>query len=233
MSLLQFSCHHLLIDVNLTSAKIIFSLPSLFSPRTTLSQRLEDLHNQIKSWQASVSPLTDSVVSTIADSTADLRTSIINDIENLRTELLPKRAHLRDVIKAHLGDYYAQLQPLLNEYHQKHQAEMADLKTKLEPIIEALTAKLVTNVEETKAALVPIVEAVRLRVNARLESLKSSIKPYVDEYKDQLEQAYHHAQSMNADEITALKTKIEPLAEDVVAKVQAIFQNIVATFIKN
>ncbi|MDR9866013.1 hypothetical protein, partial [Pseudomonas baetica] len=60
--------------------------------KATLTQRVEDLHTNIKALQAQVSPYTDSFVSTISESTADLRNSIAQDIEALRADLEPKRA---------------------------------------------------------------------------------------------------------------------------------------------
>merc|ERR1712212_890204 len=172
-----------------------------------MSQRLEDMHNQIKALQTSVSPVTDSVVKTISDATAGLRAAIEADVETLKTDLEPKRIALKEVIDRHIAQYSAQLEPLIAEHYAKHVTEMDALKTKLEPIVEDLRAKVAVNIEETKNAMMPIVEAVRAKVSERLEELKNMAKPYVDEYKDQ----------------------IAPLAEDVKTKLQMMAEIIMAS----
>ncbi|XP_023256300.1 apolipoprotein A-IV [Seriola lalandi dorsalis] len=201
--------------------------------KTSLSQRLDVMYNQIKAMQGAVSPVTDQVVATISDATADLRTTVLNDIESLKAEIEPKRAELRDVINKHIDEYRTQMQPIISEYYSKHTADMEALRVKLEPVVEELRQKVATNLDETKTALMPIVEAVRNKLSERLETLKDMASPYVEEYKDQLKQAYSQAQNINTDELTALKEKITPLAEDVRVKLQAIFEAIAATVNKN
>merc|ERR1712189_156613 len=151
-----------------------------------LSQRLEDMHTQIKTLQTSVSPVTDGIVKTISDATAGFRAAVEADLETLRT--------------------------------------------KLEPIMEELRAKIAVNLEETKAAMAPIVEAVRTKVSERLEELKTMAKPYVDEYKDQARQMYDQAKSIKTEDLTALKEKIAPLAEEVKTKLQQIMEIVIASF---
>merc|ERR1712212_1348007 len=172
-----------------------------------MSQRLEDMHNQIKALQTSVSPVTDSVVKTISDATAGLRAAIEADVETLKTDLEPKRIALKEVIDRHIAQYSAQLEPLVAEHYAKHVTEMDALKTKLEPIVEAVRAK----------------------VSERLEELKNMAKPYVDEYKDQMKQAYDQAKGIKTEDLTALKDKIAPLAEDVKTKLQMMAEIIMAS----
>merc|ERR1712212_93911 len=183
-----------------------------------MSQRLEDMHNQIKALQTSVSP-----------ATAGLRAAIEADVETLKTDLEPKRIALKEVIDRHIAQYSAQLEPLIAEHYAKHVTEMDALKTKLEPIVEDLRAKVAVNIEETKNAMMPIVEAVRAKVSERLEELKNMAKPYVDEYKAQMKQAYDQAKGIKTEDLTALKDKIAPLAEDVKTKLQMMAEIIMAS----
>jgi len=195
-----------------------------------VSQRLEDMHTQIKTLQASVSPVTDGIVKTISDATAGFRASVEADLETLKTELEPKRVALKEVLDKHIQEYSAVLEPIIAEHYAKHTADMEALKTKLEPVLESLQAKVAVNVEETKAAMMPIVEAVRTKISERLEELKNMAKPYVDEYKDQLKQAYEQAQGVKTEDLTALKEKIAPLAEDVKTKLQMMMEIVIASF---
>ncbi|RVE64361.1 hypothetical protein OJAV_G00125150 [Oryzias javanicus] len=227
-------------DVYMTQAKqgLIKALDQLDdSPyqelKTTLTQRVEDLHTNIKALQAQVSPYTDSFVSTVSDATADFRNSIAQDIEALRADLEPKRAKLREVLEKHMDEYRTHLEPIVKEYQAKHTADMEALRVKMEPIVAELRQKMATNVEETKAALMPIVESVRAKLVERLEQLKQMASPYVEEYKEQLNKAYSQAQSITAEDLENLKAKITPLAEEIKEKFVAIFGAISATFNKN
>ncbi|XP_060929485.1 apolipoprotein A-I-like isoform X2 [Limanda limanda] len=201
--------------------------------KASLSQRLDDTYTQIKALQASVSPITDNVVTTIADATADFRASVDADIQALKLDLEPKRAELRRVITEHIEEYRRQLEPIITDYHTKHTADMDALKIKLQPVVDAMKTSVAANVEETKTALMPILESVRAKLSERLENLKDIATPYVEEYKDQLKQAYGQAQSVKPEDLTALKEKIAPMADEVRAKVTEMFEAIAATFQKS
>ncbi|KAM8902402.1 apolipoprotein A-I-like [Spinachia spinachia] len=188
-----------------------------------LTTRIDDLYTQVKTLQGSVSPVTDSVVSTIADATADFRASVISDIDTLKADLAPKRAALQEVIDRHIEQYRIILDPIITEYSAKHQADIEVLRGKLQPVVADIQSKVAVHVEETKAALIPIVEAVRTKLSERLEQLKETVGPYVEEYKDQLRSAYTQAQGVKAEDLAALREKIAPLAEDIKVKLQAIF----------
>ncbi|KAM4742139.1 apolipoprotein A-I-like [Anableps anableps] len=227
-------------DVYLTQAKesAIKALDQLDDTpyqelKANLAQRLEDMHNNIKHLQTQVSPLTDNVVSTISDATAELRASIAADIEALRADLEPKRAKLREVLEKHMDEYRTHLEPIVTEYQVRHNAEMDALRAKMEPIVEELRQKVATNVDETRAAMMPIVESVRAKLVERLEHLKAMATPYVEEYKEQLRQAYSQAQSINTDELTSLREKLTPLGEEIKEKLQAMAAIISETFNKN
>ncbi|XP_056296563.1 apolipoprotein A-Ib [Pseudoliparis swirei] len=197
-----------------------------------LSERIEDMHAKLRTLQGAVSPVTDNVVATIADATSDFRASVISDIDNLKAKLEPKRVALKAVIDRHIEQYRAALEPIITEYSAKHAADMEVLRAKLDPIIEDLRLKVANNVEETKTALMPIVEAVRAKLSERLEQLKMMVSPYVEEYKDQMKMAYDQAQGISADDLTALREKIQPLAEDVKMKLNAIFELVAASINK-
>ncbi|AWO99325.1 Apolipoprotein AI isoform 6 [Scophthalmus maximus] len=201
--------------------------------KESMSLRLDDLHAQIKVLQGAVSPVTDSVVSTIVDATADFQASVINDINTLKAELEPKRLELKEVLENHIADYRLQLEPIIKEYFEKHTTEMEALKIRLEPIVEQMRAKVATNVEETKAVLMPMVESVRSKLTERLDSLRQIVSPYVDEYKEQLKKAYGQAQSISPEDIQALKDKVTPMAEDIKVQLTSIFEAVSALFNKS
>lgn len=201
--------------------------------RQRLSQRLDDFHVHVKALQAQVSPVTDNVVNTITDATADLRASIEGDIAALKTDTEAKIQNLNAVMNKHVEEYRSLLEPIMTEYRAKHDKDVAELRVKLEPVMEELRKKIEVNVEETKAALLPIVEAVRAKVGERVEAVKEMVSPYVEEYKDQLKGVYEKAQGINHDDLAALKQKISPLAEEVKAKLQEIFEAVAATITKN
>uniref|UniRef100_H3DA29 Apolipoprotein A-Ib n=1 Tax=Tetraodon nigroviridis TaxID=99883 RepID=H3DA29_TETNG len=197
-----------------------------------VSQRLDDFHGQLKALQGQVSPVTDSVVSTITDATAELRANIEGDIAALKSETEEKVKELSAVVNKHVEEYRSMLEPILSEYQAKHDQEVAALRVKLDPVMVELRKKMETNVEETKAALSPIVEAVRRKIAERVEAVKLTLTPWVEEYKEQFRGAYAQAQSITPEELAALKDKITPLAEDVKTKLNEIFEAVAATLMK-
>lgn len=201
--------------------------------KESLAGRLDETYQQIKVLQSAVSPVTDSVVSTIAEATADFRNSVIDDINTLKVDLEPKRVALQEVLDRHIEQYRLALGPIINEYSRKSTANMEAMKAELEPIVEEMRAKVAVNVEETKAALIDIVEAVRAKFGERLESLRLTVSPYVEEYKEQMKQAYNQAQSIKPEDLAALKEKITPMAEDIKAKITAIANSVADLFSKN
>ncbi|XP_033970367.1 apolipoprotein A-I-like [Trematomus bernacchii] len=197
-----------------------------------MSERLEAVFTQIKTVQAAVGPVTDGVLSTICDTTADLRASIMADIDSLKVDLEPKRLALKEVIDRHIADYRTRMQPIIEEYAAKHTVEMESLKAKMEPIVAEMQTKIALNIEETKTAMMPIVDAVRAKLIDRLEQLKNLALPYIDEYKDQISKVYADGQNMNTEKIVELRSKVAPLVEEVKVKLQDIFQTIVAFYNK-
>ncbi|WP_289465466.1 hypothetical protein, partial [Klebsiella pneumoniae] len=71
------------------------------------------------------------------------------------------------------------------------------------------------------------------KLSERLEALKELASPYVEEYKDQMKQVYSQAQNINTEDLTNMKEKILPLAEEIKVKLQSIFEIIAAAVTKN
>lgn len=210
-----------------------FAPTPLFSPRAEIVQHLDDVHNQIKSLQSAISPMTDSVIGTLADATSDVRASLVNDVDTMRTDLQEKRAALETVIAKHVEEYRKQIEPFVQEQMTRHRAQMEELKTRLEPFMEELRGKIATNVEETKTALMPIVEAVKAKITERVENVRAMAAPYVQEYQEQARSAYAQAKTMDASKLTDMQAKIAPLAEDIKAKLQSMFEIILSNINTN
>lgn len=178
-------------------------------------------------------PVTDSVVSTLSETTSVIRASIMADIDSLKTELEPKRVALQEVIDRHIADYRTRMEPIIQEYAAKHTTDLASLKVKMEPIVEEMRVKIALNVEETKSAMMPIVDAVRTKLIDRLEQLKEGATPIVEEYKEYIKKLYASSQSMDGAKFADLKVQIAPLVEDIKVKFTAIFETIVAAYNKH
>ncbi|TWW76681.1 apolipoprotein A-Ib [Takifugu flavidus] len=198
-----------------------------------LAQRVDDIHSQIKTLQGNVSPITDSVVSTISDATSELRTNIQNDFKTLQDETAAQREKLRAVVEQHLNEYRTMLQPIVSEYQAKHKEEMDALKLKLDPVMEELRKKIAVNVEETKGALMPIVEKVHTKLAEYVEQIKAVVTPYVNEYKEELRDTYNRAMSLSSDDLNAMRSKIDPIVDEIKEKVGEIGQIVSSTFAKN
>lgn len=211
----------------------MFLLPKRYFSRDRLTQRVDDIHSQIKTLQGSVSPITDSVVSTISEATSDLRTNIQNDFKTLQDETAAQREKLRAVVEQHINEYRTMLQPIVSEYQAKHKEEMDALKLKLDPVMEELHKKIAVNVEETKGALMPIVEKVHTKLAEYVEQIKAVVTPYVNEYKEELRDTYNRAMSLSSDDLNAMRSKIDPIVEEIKEKVGAIGQIVTSTFSKN
>ncbi|XP_041796720.1 LOW QUALITY PROTEIN: apolipoprotein A-Ib [Chelmon rostratus] len=201
--------------------------------KAEIVQHLDDVHNQIKSLQSAISPMTDSVIGTLADATSDVRASLVNDVDTMRTDLQEKRAALETVIAKHVEEYRKQIEPFVQEQMTRHRAQMEELKTRLEPFMEELRGKIATNVEETKTALMPIVEAVKAKITERVENVRAMAAPYVQEYQEQARSAYAQAKTMDASKLTDMQAKIAPLAEDIKAKLQSMFEIILSNINTN
>ncbi|XP_028817733.1 apolipoprotein A-Ib [Denticeps clupeoides] len=153
--------------------------------KAKISDSLDDMLKNIQAASAKASPYTDAFAAQITELTAGIREKIRTDIDELRTQLEPKREELRAVLEKHMQEYRDKLEPVVKEYMEKHKAEVQAFQAKMKPIVEELRAKVQTNVEETKSKLAPIVDAVRTKLTERLEDLKALASPFVEEYKEQ------------------------------------------------
>lgn len=201
--------------------------------KNTVNMQLDEMYNQFKILQESTMPVTDSIVATITEATAEFYDSFIEDMKSLNTEIEPMRAHLRETIIRHLTQYREKMEPIIRDLHATHKAEMERMRIRVEPLVDEMKVLVNANVEETKAALMPIVEAVRTRLSTHLENLKKVLTPYAEEYKDQINGVWDQARNIDASEITALKIKIEPMAEDIKTKFNEIIEAITAMVNKN
>ncbi|KAM9319192.1 uncharacterized protein KZ484_023488 [Pholidichthys leucotaenia] len=195
-----------------------------------LSQKIEGMHNSIKALQAQVSPMTDSVVSTLAEATAEFRAAVTTDIDELKKEVEPQHQRLVAVINKHIDEYRSTLQPIFEEYSTKHQAEMEALKTRLEPVMEQLRPKIEANIEETKAALMPIVESVRSKLQQRVADLKAMVQPHVEEYSDQLKLAMVQIRDAKPEQLDAVKAQAEKSFASIKESIQRLAQVVTETF---
>ncbi|KAM6987436.1 apolipoprotein A-I-like [Tautogolabrus adspersus] len=200
--------------------------------KAQLVQRVDNMHTQIKTAQSAVAPMTDTVVATALEGTADFRQKINADVEALKAQLVPLRANLDTVVNKHLEDYKTMLGPILDDYSTRHTAEMEALKAKLEPLIPQLKTKIQENVEETKAAMMPILDAVRDKVTGWVEGAKAIADPYVEEYRDKMKDVATQLQGITRDDMVALNTKVTPLAQEVMAKLNEIMETVAGTLMK-
>lgn len=190
---------------------------------------INNAYTQIKELQAHVAPVTDSIVGTLSEATAEFHKSVAEDLQ----ELEPMRAKVRMVIKEHVDQYHALLQPFFNDYIEQRKADMKALREKFQPTFEELRKKVTHNVEETKQALIPLLKATSEKIAKHVKTAKDTLGPYVDEYKDQLRQAYEQAQRFDDKAITDLREKINQPLEEVKSNLKKIYDTIIDTMTKD
>merc|ERR1712180_115565 len=152
-----------------------------------VSQRLEDMHTQIKTLQASVSPVTDGIVKTISDATAGFRASVEADLETLKTELEPKRVALKEVLDKHIQEYSAVLEPIIAEHYAKHTADMEAVRTKISERLEELKNMAKPYVDEYKDQRKQAYEQAQGVKTEDLTALKEKIAPLAEDVKTKLQ----------------------------------------------
>ncbi|KAJ8369043.1 hypothetical protein SKAU_G00090710 [Synaphobranchus kaupii] len=189
-----------------------------------LSQSLDTMQTYVQSASAALSPYTDAFASQFMEGTKKMREQIKADVEQLKKDLEPKHAELKKVVDEHLEEYRVKLEPLVKEYVEDYKKRMDELKAKMEPVLIELRLKLKDNVEETKTKLAPIVEAITAKLTERLNELKALAAPYVDEYKEQLKLALTEVQDKASQ--TDLQSKLTPYAEDMKAKIMAMWESL-------
>merc|ERR1712240_619696 len=193
-----------------------------------LTAGLDGMQAYIKTASETMAPMGEAVSGQVME-------EVNADVDELRTQLEPKRAELRAVLTKHMDEYRTKLEPLIQEYVAKHRENMDGLRAKMEPIVEEMKGRVAANVEETKTALVPIVETIRTKLTGRLEELKTMAAPYAEEYKEQMNQAVAKLretinsgdlQGQVAPQLASLKEKVGPAAEEAKAKLMALYETI-------
>jgi len=202
-----------------------------------LTAGLDGMQAYIKTASETMAPMGEAVSGQVMEAVNAVRTQVNADVDELRTQLEPKRAELRAVLTKHMDEYRTKLEPLIQEYVAKHRENIDGLRAKMEPIVEEMKGRVAANVEETKTALVPIVETIRTKLTGRLEELKTMAAPYAEEYKEQMNQAVAKLretinsgdlQGQVAPQLASLKEKVGPAAEEAKAKLMALYETISA-----
>merc|ERR1712235_128469 len=104
-----------------------------------LTAGLDGMQAYIKTASETMAPMGEAV-----------RAQVNADVDELRTQLEPKRAELRAVLTKHMDEYRTKLEPLIQEYVAKHRENIDGLRAKMEPIVEEMKGRVAANVEETK-----------------------------------------------------------------------------------
>ncbi|KAI4878175.1 hypothetical protein NFI96_011615 [Prochilodus magdalenae] len=184
--------------------------------RLTLS--LTRIETMLETAAESLKPVRDTIGPQVVEFASSLRERIEKDVEELQTELAPKREELHTVVKKHLDEYRVKLEPLLKEFAEKHREMMEDFRTKAEPVMKELHDLVKVNVEETKSKLTPIVEVIRSKLAVYIEEVKTIAEPYIQEYRE-------HAERMRSQyESGAVHDKMTKLAEEVKPQLAKIFE---------
>ncbi|KAL6467715.1 hypothetical protein MHYP_G00233920 [Metynnis hypsauchen] len=190
--------------------------------RLTLS--LTRIETFLETASESLKPVRETFGPQLLEAFAGLREKVEKDVEELRTELAPKREALREVVKKHIDQYREKLEPLLKEYAEKNREQMEYFRGKFEPVLKELRELIKTNMEETKSKLTPIVEVLVKRGRERLEELKQALDPYIQEYREQagttftsLRDQYDSGelQKKISDLIKEVRPQLEKIAESV------------------
>ncbi|XP_066508455.1 apolipoprotein A-I-1-like [Hoplias malabaricus] len=188
--------------------------------RLTLS--LTRIQGYMESASEALKPVRDTFGPQIVDAIVTYRDKVEKDVEQLRTELEPKREELRQVVKKHLDEYREKLEPLIKEYAEKNREQMTAFRAKFEPVMKDLHERIKVNVEETKSKLTPIVEVLRDKLAARIEEIKEQVAPFVQEYKDQAESTITSLRSKY--ESGELHQKLTSVAEELKPKLAEIYE---------
>ncbi|XP_036412541.1 apolipoprotein A-Ib isoform X2 [Colossoma macropomum] len=190
--------------------------------RLTLS--LTRIEKYLESASESLRPVRETIGPQVIEAFAALREKVEKDVEDLRTELAPKREALREVVKKHIDQYREKLEPLLKEYAEKHHEQMEYFRSKFEPVLKELRELIKTNVEETKSKLTPIVEVLVKKGHERLEELKHAIEPYIQEYREQAGSTFTSLRDKY--ESGELQKKISDLVEEIKPQLEKIAESV-------
>ncbi|KAL7851492.1 hypothetical protein AOLI_G00218480 [Acnodon oligacanthus] len=194
--------------------------------RLTLS--LTRIENFLEYASESLKPVRETFGPQLLESFSGLLEKAEKDVEELHTELEPKREALREVVKKHIDEYRAKLEPLLKEYAEKNREQMEYFRGKFEPVLKEMRELIKTNVEETKSKLTPIVEVLVNKGRERLKDLKQAIDPYIQEYREQAGSSLTNLR--NQYESGELQKKISGLIEEVRPQLEKIAESVQKAF---
>jgi ElaB/YqjD/DUF883 family membrane-anchored ribosome-binding protein len=121
-----------------------------------LSKSFDKLHE----YSQTLAPYGDAFSTQYLDTSKQVHRMVIADVEDLHTQLEPKRKKLQQVLQKHVKEYRKKLEPVFQEYVSKRREDMDTLKAKLQTLVDEMRAK----VEETKFKLIPIVDVVRTKL---------------------------------------------------------------------
>ncbi|KAK6317039.1 hypothetical protein J4Q44_G00124390 [Coregonus suidteri] len=191
-----------------------------------LSESFEKLHEYAQTASQTLTPYGDAFSAQFLEATKQVREKLMADVEDLRTQLEPKREELQQVLQKHVEVYREKLEPVFKEYVFKNREEMDTLRTKLQQLADEMRAKFEVNVEETKSKLLPMVEVVRTKLTNHLEELRNLATPYAEEYKDQLVKSVGEVREKVSPHTADLQSKLEPYFEDLKSRFMAFYDTV-------
>merc|ERR1739838_67052 len=165
--------------------------------KVKMSENLDNLYNYA---QVSSQTATDTLTpyaAQLLDATKDVREKVMADVEELRTELEPKRDELN-----------------------------AGLKNKLQSVLDELRGKVEVNVDETKSKIEPIVEVFRTKLTNRLNDVKTAAAPYAEEYKEQLTVALNKLSAEVAPHTKDVQSNLQPYYEDMKTRFMSLYETV-------
>lgn len=194
--------------------------------KVKMSESLDNLYNYA---QVSSQTATDTLTpyaAQLLDATKDVREKVMADVEELRTELEPKRDELNAVLNKHVEEYRAKLEPIFQEYMSSSKDQVEGLKNKLQPVLDELRGKVEVNVDETKSKIEPIVELFRAKLTNRLNDVKTAAAPYAEEYKEQLTVALNKLSAEVAPHTKDVQSKLQPYYEDMKTRFMSLYETV-------
>uniref|UniRef100_A0AAZ3SHH5 Apolipoprotein A-I n=1 Tax=Oncorhynchus tshawytscha TaxID=74940 RepID=A0AAZ3SHH5_ONCTS len=185
--------------------------------KVQLSQSLDNLQQYAQTASQSLAPYSEAIGVQLTEATAAVRAEVMKDVEELRSQLEPKRAELKEVLDKHIDEYRKRLEPLIKDIVEQRRTELEAFRVKIEPVVEEMRAK---------AKLMPIVETVRAKLTERLEELRTLASPYAEEYKEQMVKAVGDVREKVVPLTTDFKGQLGPAAEQAKEKLMALYETI-------
>ncbi|KAM9440187.1 uncharacterized protein Hap1MRO34_000533 [Clarias gariepinus] len=193
-----------------------------------LHQGLQNIETYMTSAAEQLAPVRSGLGPQIAEFIFGARDKVKHDMEELRKELEPKCAELRQVVRKHLDEYRTLLNPVLQDYSEKQKQVVEEFKAKFEPVVKQLHEKFKVNVEETKSKLTPIVEIIRNHLTKILEEWKATYGPLVEEYREKIEKTASELRTMY--ESGKLQENLKTMGEELRPQIVGIYHTIEKAF---